>query len=269
MSDTAVQTPLTDLLDRVPTSAIVSYQPEPFASHSIPVGRLCAEAAARIRELEQWKQAVIDGLMVAEIYMDAHESDPRAALEDLNQWRGRFEAELLRVNVRELETKLDEARRNYQFMVERAADEKLDGYRELGDRAARAENERDQLKALLAAHEKCCAGTWVRCSERLPENGWTGRIRLEGWELDNVQYRGEGHWECNGYHDGRVVPPEEWLDAKQPEPAPHNRLFVGVGYLEQTGYIDPPSQQPDEGVQTISITSHPLRDALENEEPQP
>lgn len=41
----------------------------------------------------------------------------------------------------------DEARRNYQFMVARAADEKLDGYRELGERAAKAENERDAVIA--------------------------------------------------------------------------------------------------------------------------
>lgn len=47
----------------------------------------------------------------------------------------------------------DEAQKNYQFMVDRAADEKLDGYRELGRRAAEAENalgqvrrERDELK---------------------------------------------------------------------------------------------------------------------------
>lgn len=43
----------------------------------------------------------------------------------------------------------DEARRNYQFMVDRAADEKLDGYRELGAHAAAAENDRDKLLAAL------------------------------------------------------------------------------------------------------------------------
>ena len=40
----------------------------------------------------------------------------------------------------------DEARANYQFMVDRAANEKLDGYRELGARAAAAENERDEVR---------------------------------------------------------------------------------------------------------------------------
>jgi len=37
----------------------------------------------------------------------------------------------------------DEARANYRWMVEHAADQKLDGYRELGARAVQAENERD------------------------------------------------------------------------------------------------------------------------------
>lgn len=41
------------------------------------------------------------------------------------------------------ERERDEARANYQFMVERAADEKLDGYRELASRLADMEAERD------------------------------------------------------------------------------------------------------------------------------
>jgi DNA repair exonuclease SbcCD ATPase subunit len=43
----------------------------------------------------------------------------------------------------------DEARKNYQWMVERAADNRLDGYRELGARAAAAENERDEARQLV------------------------------------------------------------------------------------------------------------------------
>lgn len=57
----------------------------------------------------------------------------------------RLTAELARVLAER-----DEARRNYAFMVERAADEKLDGYRELGARVARAEQERDEARAELA-----------------------------------------------------------------------------------------------------------------------
>jgi hypothetical protein len=50
----------------------------------------------------------------------------------------------LALDVREAKEK---AESNYAFMVERAANEKLDGYRELGARAAAAENERDELRA--------------------------------------------------------------------------------------------------------------------------
>lgn len=49
----------------------------------------------------------------------------------------------------------DEALAKYQFMVDRAADEKLDGYRELAARIAAAENERDlwerRARAAVAA----------------------------------------------------------------------------------------------------------------------
>ena len=47
----------------------------------------------------------------------------------------------------------DEARANYQFMVERAADTRLDGYRELAARAAAAENQVDELRRQLKAAE--------------------------------------------------------------------------------------------------------------------
>jgi hypothetical protein len=56
----------------------------------------------------------------------------------------------LRSRVAELERERNEAQANYRFMVERAADQKLDGYRELGQRAADAENLVDRLRSLLA-----------------------------------------------------------------------------------------------------------------------
>lgn len=43
----------------------------------------------------------------------------------------------------------DEAQANYRWMVERACDTKLDGYRELGQRAADAENALDVALAML------------------------------------------------------------------------------------------------------------------------
>lgn len=49
----------------------------------------------------------------------------------------------------QLRQERDKARADYQFMVDRAINEKLDGYRELGARAAAAENERDDLRRLL------------------------------------------------------------------------------------------------------------------------
>ena len=56
----------------------------------------------------------------------------------------------LLAEVRRLTAERDEVRANYRFMVERAADRRLDGYRELGARAAAAENERDSLRAEIS-----------------------------------------------------------------------------------------------------------------------
>jgi len=68
---------------------------------------------------------------------------------------------MLLADVRSLESEIrritkqrDEARANYAFMVERAADEKLDGYRELGARCAAAENERDAAQAKAVDYER-------------------------------------------------------------------------------------------------------------------
>jgi hypothetical protein len=45
-----------------------------------------------------------------------------------------------------LRSRAEKAEANYAFMVERAANQHLDGYRELGARAATAENEADRLR---------------------------------------------------------------------------------------------------------------------------
>ena len=98
------------------------------------------------------------------------------------------EIRLLRAKIAELETALktaeqqrDEARANYAFMVERAADQKLDGYRELGARAAaaeeraeRAERERDEARAERDARPDISAedaAAWVRCIDVSDEPG--------------------------------------------------------------------------------------------------
>ena len=53
----------------------------------------------------------------------------------------------LRAEVVRLRARAEKAEANYAFMVERAVNQHLDGYRELGARAAAAENERDELRA--------------------------------------------------------------------------------------------------------------------------
>lgn len=50
----------------------------------------------------------------------------------------------------QLEGEFAKAKSDIQEMVKKAADQHLEGYRELGARAAEAENERDTVKAELA-----------------------------------------------------------------------------------------------------------------------
>mgnify|MGYP001579306950 CR=1 FL=1 len=61
------------------------------------------------------------------------------------------EVDRLRAELAAVTAERDEANANYVFMVERAADQTLDGYRELGQRAAEAENAADDVRAELAA----------------------------------------------------------------------------------------------------------------------
>jgi len=63
------------------------------------------------------------------------------------------------VAVARLTQERDEAQRNYQWMVEHSADERLDGYRELGARAAAAEAERDEaLDEVKRLRGELCKG---------------------------------------------------------------------------------------------------------------
>lgn len=62
----------------------------------------------------------------------------------------------------ELQPKLEQAEANYRFMVERAADQKLDGYRELGQMAC------DSETRALAAEQKLAA--LVEGLRRISEN---------------------------------------------------------------------------------------------------
>ena len=68
--------------------------------------------------------------------------------EQLRSDRAARDAEIAGLKVR-----AEKAEANYAFMVKRAADEKLDGYRELGARAAAAESAADALRARIAELE--------------------------------------------------------------------------------------------------------------------
>ncbi len=41
---------------------------------------------AQVTELRRWRDAVIDQLVVAHIYNDTHDADPRKAIRDLLEW---------------------------------------------------------------------------------------------------------------------------------------------------------------------------------------
>ena len=87
--------------------------------------------------------------------IDFCERRAEKAERERDEWKARHDtlADVSRKCIATAERERDEARANYAFMVERAADQKLDGYRELGARAAaaeeraeKAERERDALR---------------------------------------------------------------------------------------------------------------------------
>lgn len=67
------------------------------------------------------------------------------------------QADSLRARLAEAEAERDKAREHVAWFVNKAADEKLDGYRELGQRAADAENERDEMHRALRAETDALA----------------------------------------------------------------------------------------------------------------
>lgn len=77
----------------------------------------------------------------------------------------------------------DQAQANYQFMVDRAVNEKLDGYRELGAMAAAAENDRDAILADLSHVLGRCGcpseGAWGRHGSHWPADHYAALERLE------------------------------------------------------------------------------------------
>lgn len=93
----------------------------------------------------------------------------------------------------------DEALAKYQFMVDRAANEKLDGYRELAARAADAENRRDEALARQRdTHNRLCIVEMALAANRA-RTGQETNARIEAMrrrmeeamrERDEAEQRG-------------------------------------------------------------------------------
>ncbi len=79
--------------------------------------------------------------------------DAQRRIAELEQQLAAAQAE-----ARELRERAEKAERNYQWMVERAVDQHLSGYRELARRAADAENVADGLRAELARVREIVSG---------------------------------------------------------------------------------------------------------------
>lgn len=90
------------------------------------------------------------------------------------------------LDLRDARAELATLRQQLREMVEKAADEKLDGYRELGARAAQAENERDDARAALRlADQARLAAEAERDARPKPtQENLAGAYGLEGerWE---------------------------------------------------------------------------------------
>lgn len=111
---------------------------------------MCMECLNKIREVIadspkpddhrdlEWFQVIESGLGYRPVSMTD-------ALDKLIEYRKRF---------KQAAGERNEARKNYQFMVDRAADEHLDGYRELGAKAAQAEEERDEMQESFQEYGK-------------------------------------------------------------------------------------------------------------------
>lgn len=97
--------------------------------------------------------------------------------------------------------RLTRAEANYRFMVERAADQRLDGYRELGQRAAAAETERDMARSQLGRERE--DETVPEMVERLVRERdearqLAGTWRSKGWGVPAELAVAKGHgfpWE--------------------------------------------------------------------------
>lgn len=98
------------------------------------------------------------------------------------------ERDAAKADIVKLTEERDKARANYQWMVDRAADRHLDGYRELGAKCAALEAERDKARAERDA-AKACAENLARAA--LVEHGDESAAE-PGWAYVEHQWVGPG-----------------------------------------------------------------------------
>lgn len=107
---------------------------------------------AGARQFAGRARAALLALRKEQVRVGTVEDDLKAARAMLGNERVRVQEASDRID--SLTRDLAEARANYAFMVERACNEKLDGYRELGAKCAELERERDEArKQLREAHD--------------------------------------------------------------------------------------------------------------------
>lgn len=169
------------------------------------ITRLRAEVAI----LQTWKQAIVDGLTVANVYHPLHETDAKTALNALVGWetmvaldpRVSADAAALIERGREEMRAAVEEQRNLREAALRLLDQKtslLDDYTSAIHKQA---EEISELRAQIAAHERECAGgettirvmreeRWFRVGEyvRNMDNGKVCKIEsLAIYEPDGTE----------------------------------------------------------------------------------
>jgi DNA repair exonuclease SbcCD ATPase subunit len=108
-----------------------------------------------------------------------------------------------------LRDEADDWRQKYQFMVDNAANEKLDGYRDLGERAAQAEMERDEA---TSAHQ---AEINRHQSARIV---WSLQLsKAQEW-LSALQAQFDRYYDGDVPHEETDFDYEAWAHANPPDP---------------------------------------------------
>lgn len=123
----------------------------------------------------------------------------------------------LRVTVAYQTKKLDELRARIRELEAEASRHR--------DALAKITRQCAEFESQISAHEKVCAGVWVPCSERLPEDWWIGQVRYPDYsdgmitcrELEAQYTSARGFRFTSGTLAVISSSVAEWLDAKQPD----------------------------------------------------